>query len=66
MVVAQLVERTLPTPEICGSIPIIGRILSTKLSTNCSIEKTKIKNKRLGMAHLKKARRYNLRSILLI
>ena len=51
---AQLVEQTLTTPEICGSNPIIGKMLSTKLSTNCLIEKTKIKNKRPGMAHLKK------------
>ena len=45
VVVAQLVERLLPTLEICGSNPIIGKILSTKLSTNCIIEKTKIKKK---------------------
>ena len=47
VVVAQLVERTLPTPEIRASNPDIGKILST----NCTIEKTKIK-KRPGMAHL--------------
>ena len=50
MVVAQLVERSLPTPEIRGLNPDIGKILST----NCTIEKTKIKKKRLGMAHLSK------------
>ena len=50
MVVAQLVERSLPTPEIRGLNPDIGKILST----NCTIEKTKIKKKRLGMAHLLK------------
>ena len=27
MVVAQLVERLLPTPEVRGSIPVIGEIL---------------------------------------
>ena len=47
---AQLLERSLLTPEIRGSNPIIGKILST----NCTIEKTKIKKKRPGMAHLKK------------
>ena len=47
---AQLVERSLPTPEICGSNPDISKILST----NCTIEMTKIKKKRPGMAHLKK------------
>ena len=38
------------TPKIRGSNPYIGKIFST----NCSIEKMKIKNKRPGMAHLKK------------
>ena len=50
VVVAQLVERLLPTPEICGSNPDIGKTLTS----NCKLEKTKIKKKRPGMAHLKK------------
>ena len=50
VVVAQLVERSLPTPEIHGVNPDIGKILST----NCTIEKTKIKKKSHGMAHFKK------------
>ena len=50
MVVAQLVEQTLPTPEICSSNPDIDKILST----NCTIEKTKIKKKRLEWPILKK------------
>ena len=50
MVVAQLVERSLPTPRICSSNPFIGKfyLLSTGLKN--VIEKTKIKNKRTGMA----------------
>ena len=44
MAVAQLVERSLPTPEIRGLNPVISKILST----NCIIEKTKIKKKRPG------------------
>ena len=48
VVVAQLVERSLPTPEILGSNPDIGKMLST----NCTIEKKKIKKKRPRMAHL--------------
>ena len=49
MVVPQLIERLLPTPEIHCLIPNIGKVLST----NCSlIDKAKIKKKRLGMAHL--------------
>ena len=48
MVVTQLVERSLQTPEIFGSNPIIVKVLNTKLK----IEKTKILKKRLEMAHL--------------
>ena len=48
----QLVERSLPTSEIRGSNPLIGKMLSTNLSTHCIIEKSKIKKKRPGMAHL--------------
>ena len=48
MVVAQLVERLLPTPEICGSNPVIGKIyIEHLLSTILKFEKTKrIKEKR--------------------
>ena len=48
MVVAQLVECPLPTPEICGSNPVISIFicyLSTVLYLKC-VEKTKIKSKR--------------------
>ena len=48
-VVAQLVERSLRTPKICGLNPNIGQVLFTKFN---QIEKIKIKKKRLGMAHL--------------
>ena len=56
MVVVQLVEQLLPMSEICGSNPVIGKLLyRTFVSVNC-IEKTKIKKKRPEMAHfLKKA-----------
>ena len=50
VVVAQLVERSLPTSEIRGLNPDVGK----SLFTNCTIEKTKIKIKRPGMAHLLK------------
>ena len=51
VVVAQLVERSLTTPEIRGSYPNMGKILST----NCTFKKKrKNKEKRLGMAHLLK------------
>ena len=43
VVVAQLVERSIPTPEIRGSNPVICKVLYAKVSTNCNIEKTKIK-----------------------
>ena len=53
VVVAQLVERSLPTSEIRGSNPDNGKIFYIRISTNCNkIEKTKIKGKRPGMAHL--------------
>ena len=52
VVVALLVEWSLPTSEICGLNPVIGKILPTNLFTHCIIEKTKIRIKRPGMAHL--------------
>ena len=53
--VAQLVERSLPTPEVRGSNPVIGKLLSDiYLFTDNYIEKTKIKKKRPGMAHFLK------------
>ena len=51
VVVAQLVERSLPTPEIRGSNPVIGKLLYRTfncLSTVNCIEKTKIKKKEAG------------------
>ena len=48
VVVAQLVERSLTTPEIRGTNPDIGEILST----NSTIGKMEIKKKRPGMGHL--------------
>ena len=51
MVVAQLVERLLPIPEVRGSDPVIGKKLISNI--NC-IEKMKLKKKRPGMAIFKK------------
>ena len=48
VVVAQLVEQPLWKPEIYSLNPDIGKILST----NCTIEKTKINKKRPGLTHL--------------
>ena len=53
VVVAQLVERSLLTPEVRGSNPVIGNNLYWIFSVNC-IEKTKIKKKRPGLAHFLK------------
>ena len=53
VVVAQLVERSLPIPEGRGSNPVIGKILYQILTVNC-IEKTKLKKRRPGMAHFLK------------
>ena len=49
MVVAQLVEQLLSIPEVRGSNPVIGKILYLTFTVNC-IEKTKIKEKRPGLA----------------
>ena len=48
VVVAQLVEQLLLTPEICVFNPNTGNILSA----NNTIEKTKIQKKKPGMPHL--------------
>ena len=51
VVLAQLVERSLPTPEIRGSQPVVGKLLYRTfncLSTVNCIEKTKIKKKEAG------------------
>ena len=54
-VVAQLVERLLPTPEVRGSNPpAIFYLFDIYLFTVNCIEKTKIKIKRPGMALLLK------------
>ena len=51
-VVAQLVEQSLPIPEVSGSNPVIGKKLYWTLTVNC-IENTKTGKKRPGMTHLK-------------
>ena len=51
MVVAQLVERLLPTPEVRSSNQVIGNKLYLMFFTANCIEKTKIKRKRPGLAH---------------
>ena len=47
LVVAQLVEQSPPTPEICGSIPVIGNFIYLQSINQVinSIEKMKIKEK---------------------
>ena len=57
VVVTQLVEWSLPTPEIRGWNPDISKMSSTNFIYNCSIEKRIIKKKRLGMTHLKKRKK---------
>ena len=55
VVVAQLVEQLLPILEVRCSNPVIGKIYIEHFTVNC-VEKTKIKKKRLGKAHLKNRR----------
>ena len=53
VLVAQLVERSLPIPEVHSSNPVVGKIqIEHLLTVNC-IEKTKIKKKRQGIALFK-------------
>ena len=52
MVVTQLVEWSLLMSEVRGLNPVIGKIYIERLFTVNSIEKTKIKKKRPGMAQL--------------
>ena len=56
VVVAQLAEQSLPTPEICGSNPDIGNKNIVNIFI-CQLQsrKDKIKKKRPGMAQLKKS-----------
>ena len=51
VVVAQLVERSLLIPEVCGLNPVIGKIYIEHLFTDNCVEKMKIKKKKPGMAH---------------
>ena len=51
VVVAQMVERSIPTPEVHGSNPVVGKLYITYTYTVNCIEKTKIMKKRPGMAH---------------
>ena len=52
VVVAQLVERSLPIPEVHGSNPVIRKNLYRTFTVNC-IEKTKIKKKTPKMSLFK-------------
>ena len=51
---AQLLERSLPIPEVRGSNPVIGKIylyIEHLFTVNCVLKRRKIKKKRPGMAH---------------
>ena len=50
MVVAQLAEGLLPTPEVCGSNPVIGKIYFECLLLTVFKDEKKRK-KRPGMVH---------------
>ena len=55
VVVAQLVERLLPIPEVRSSNPVIGKnLLNICLLSTVYWKDEKKKKKRPGMAHLKK------------
>ena len=50
---AQLVEQLLPTSEVWGSNPVIGKVQIEHLLSTV-LKRRKIQKKRPGMAHLKK------------
>ena len=54
---AQLLKQLLPSPEVCGSNPVIAKVLYWTFNclptVNC-IEKMKIKKEGPGMAHFLK------------
>ena len=61
VVVAQLVERSLPIPEVRSSIPVIGKqlfICWTFVCCQLCIEKTKIKRRAAGNGPFKKIYNY--------
>ena len=58
MVVAQLVERSLPVPEVCGSNLVIGKIYIEHLLSTV-LTRRKIKKKRPGIAHFLKKTNLN-------
>ena len=55
MVVALLVERSLPIPDVRGSNPVIGKKLNEHL-LSAVLKKTKIKNIEAGNGPYKKTR----------
>ena len=60
MVLAQLVEWSLPIPEVRGSNPVIGKkylYIEHLFTVNCVLKSQKIKKKRPGMAHFLKNKR---------
>ena len=61
VVVAQLVERSLPIPQVRGSNPVIGKNSYWTFTVNF-IEKTKIKRKRSEMGHFKNSFNDHLRT----
>ena len=54
MVVAQLVERSLPLQEVCSSNPVIGKKYIEHLITVNCVEKTKMKKRGQDWPFLKK------------
>ena len=65
--VAQLVEQSLPIPEVRGSNPVIGKIylyIEHLFTVNCVLKRRKIKKKRPGMAHFFKKKKKNIKFIL--
>ena len=55
LVVAQMIEQSLSTPDVRGLSSI--RDINDQYSTNCNLEKTKLMKKRPVMAHVYKKKK---------
>ena len=65
MVVAQLVEQSLPIPEVHDSNPVIGKKLYRTFTVSF-VEKSKIKKKRPGMAHFNNIEKFMQRGVFML
>ena len=67
VVVTQLVERSLPTPEVHSSNPVIGKLFYQHLSVYCQLYwKDKNKEKEAGNGQFKKSHIWSKKNVQLV